>query len=105
MRTEERIEIKENDVSDVSRNSPADLSRGGSFLTVPLSERGVPKFIVYLLSFVGFVYILNPSLGIIELIPDVTPIVGNLDEGGAYMLLWYGLIEFFDGRKRRRQRG
>lgn len=73
--------------------------RGGSFMTIPLSQRGVPRVLVYLFSLVGFVYILNPTFGLIELIPDVTPFVGNLDEGGAFLLLWYGLLEFIEGRK------
>ncbi|MEP7291159.1 MAG: YkvA family protein [Chloroflexota bacterium] len=33
------------------------------------------------------VYLLNPTLGAFELIPDFLPIVGNLDEAGATLLL------------------
>ena len=68
----------------------------------PLSLRGVPPFIVYLFALIGFVYLLNPSLGVFELLPDNLPIIGNLDEGGATLLIWYGLIEFVEGRKYRR---
>ena len=32
-------------------------------------------------------YLLNPDFGIYELIPDNLPIVGNLDEAGATLLL------------------
>ncbi len=53
------------------------------FLTTPLSVRGVPVLLVYLFSIVGFIYILNPTSGIIELLPDNLPLIGNLDEGGA----------------------
>ncbi|MEM7800042.1 MAG: hypothetical protein AAF633_12695 [Chloroflexota bacterium] len=104
MRTQDRIKIDNTETTERPSSSLQDVTRNsnGSFLTVPLSQRGVPKFIVYLLSLIGFVYIINPGFGLIELIPDITPIVGNLDEGGAFMLLWYGLIEFFDGRRRRR---
>jgi hypothetical protein len=35
------------------------------------------------------------------LIPDMLPIIGNLDEGVASVLVWYGLVELFDGRKYR----
>ena len=72
-----------------------------SFLTAPLSTRGVPVFVVYLLAFLGAVYMLNPGAGIIELIPDNIPIIGNLDEGGAMLAVWYGLIEFFEGRRKK----
>lgn len=71
-------------------------------LTRPLSLRGVPAWIVYLLAIIGAVYLLNPSFGVFELLPDNLPIVGNLDEGGAALLVWYGLVEFFEGRKYRR---
>lgn len=68
-------------------------------LTTPLSLRGWPTWLVYLVAALGLVYILNPTLGILELLPDNLPIVGNLDEGAAFMMIWYGLVEFFEGRK------
>jgi hypothetical protein len=70
-------------------------------LTTPLSLRGVPIWLIYLLMLVGIIYLLNPTLGIFELLPDNLPLVGNLDEGVASMLIWYGLVEFFEGRKYR----
>lgn len=33
------------------------------------------------------IYLVNPGLGIFELLPDNLPIVGNLDEGAAAALL------------------
>jgi hypothetical protein len=71
-----------------------------SWLTTPLSARGVPVALVYTLAAIGFVYILNPTAGLIELLPDNLPIFGNLDEGAAFAMLWFGLIEFFKGRPR-----
>ena len=47
----------------------------------------IRSFIVALLGGVAFLYLLNPSLGFIEFIPDVLPFVGNLDEGAAMTLL------------------
>jgi hypothetical protein len=44
-------------------------------------------FIVFLLGIVSLLYILNIGIGFIELIPDNIPIIGNLDEAGAAMLL------------------
>jgi hypothetical protein len=73
-------------------------------LTRPLSLRGVPAWVVYFFSLVGLVYLLNPSFGVFELLPDNIPIIGNLDEGGAALLVWYGLVEFFEGSKLRRAR-
>ena len=68
-------------------------------LITPPSFRGIPRWLTYLAALLGFIYILNPGAGFIEFIPDNLPIVGNLDEGAAMLLIWYGLIEFFEGRK------
>ncbi|GBC61504.1 DUF1232 domain-containing protein [Desulfonema ishimotonii] len=84
-------------------NETRQTEKERSFMTTPLSARGVPVFVVYLLAFIGGVYILNPGAGVIELIPDNIPIIGNLDEGGAFLAIWYGLLEYFEGRKYRRQ--
>lgn len=83
-------------------NNDVDKKNDGSFMTSPLSERGVPRWLVMIFSVVGFVYLLNPTAGIIELIPDITPFIGNIDEGGAFLLLWYGLLEIVEGRKNRK---
>ena len=69
------------------------------WMTTPLSQQGVPVWAVYILALIGLVYILNPTLGVFELIPDNLPFVGNLDEGVAFLMLWSGLVEFFEGRK------
>jgi len=71
-------------------------------LLKPLSLRGVPVWLVYLASLAGLGYILNPTAGVLEVIPDNLPFVGNLDEGVAFTMLWYGLVEFFEGRKYRK---
>jgi hypothetical protein len=68
-------------------------------LTRPPSLRGIPRWVTYLMSLIGLIYILNPGFGFLELIPDNLPFVGNLDEGVAMMLIWYGLVEFFEGRE------
>lgn len=36
--------------------------------------------------FAGALYIMNPTFGVYELIPDNLPLVGNLDEAGATTL-------------------
>lgn len=80
----------------------ANIANDLGFFLKPLSFRGIPPWVIYLASLVGFGYILNPTWGVIELIPDNLPFVGNLDEGVAFTLLWYGLVEFFEGRKFRK---
>lgn len=45
------------------------------------------KFIVACLGLISLLYLLNIGVGIIEIIPDNIPFIGNLDEGSAAVLL------------------
>lgn len=47
----------------------------------------------------GALYIINPTAGLIELIPDNIPLFGNVDEAAATTMLVLGLQYLF-GRKR-----
>ena len=69
----------------------------------PLSEKGWPRWAVYIVSITGLLYLLFPSFGLFELIPDAIPIVGSLDEASAAIALWYGYIELRNNRRRRRK--
>lgn len=71
-----------------------------NFLNKPLSLRGWPTWLILLLTGGGLIYLLNPGLGIFELLPDNIPLIGNLDEGGAAILVWYGLQEILEKRRR-----
>jgi len=51
-------------------------------------------FIVISLGLLSAVYLLNPGAGVIELIPDNIPVVGNLDEAAATLLLLNCLAYF-----------
>jgi len=42
---------------------------------------------VVLAGIVSFIYLINPTAGVLELIPDNLPILGNLDEAAAMTLL------------------
>jgi hypothetical protein len=62
---------------------------------------------------IAVIYLINPTAGFLELIPDNFPIVGNLDEAGATLILlntlrYYGLdlTKLFDkSRKEKIQEG
>ena len=45
------------------------------------------KIGVFLLGLLAVIYLLNPTAGIFELIPDNLPLIGNLDEAAAVALL------------------
>ena len=51
---------------------------------------------------IGGIYISNPGAGIIELLPDNLPLIGNLDEGVSGVVILQGLtdIGFIDWMKR-----
>ncbi|MEA3327617.1 MAG: DUF1232 domain-containing protein [Chloroflexota bacterium] len=69
------------------------------FLSEPLSKYGWPTWLVYALAVIGIIYILNPTSGFLELIPDNLPLIGNIDEGAAVMLILAGIVEALEGRK------
>lgn len=51
-------------------------------------KRGIGSSIVVgILGAVSAVYLFNPTAGLFELIPDNFPVIGNLDEAAAAMLL------------------
>lgn len=52
-----------------------------------------PKFLWYGALVLSALYLINPTAGIIELIPDNLPLLGNLDEAGATILLLKSLEE------------
>ena len=74
-----------------------ELNRSEFF--VPLSSRGVPRWLILAFGILGFLYILHPTMGLIELIPDNLPIIGNLDEGVAFLLIMYAIRELVERKK------
>lgn len=44
-------------------------------------------FFVALTGVIAGIYLLNPTLGVFEFIPDNLPLIGNLDEAGAMVLV------------------
>jgi len=50
---------------------------------------------VILVGLLATLYILNPGAGIFELIPDNIPVIGNLDEATAVVIL-LACLRYFD---------
>jgi len=76
-----------------------------SAATVPDQGAATPEFevlpqpfakkaLVFMLGAVSALYLLNPTAGFFELIPDNFPIIGNLDEVVATLLLLRCLAYF-----------
>ena len=45
------------------------------------------RIVVFCVGILASIYILNPTAGLFEIIPDNLPLVGNLDEAAAVALL------------------
>jgi len=96
--------------AEVVEDEPAQVRSGGSEVaSVPAeaaARRGARTlggiFTALTSLLLGGLYILNPTGGIIEFLPDNLPIVGNLDEAGATLVVWYALRYLFSGRGRPR---
>ena len=88
------------DIGDAPRNAEDLRSAFSRGITEPLSSKGWPRWLVLGLGLVGLVYVLNPTFGIFELIPDNLPIIGNLDEGLAYIPVFLGGVELIEGGKK-----
>ncbi|MAS35015.1 MAG: hypothetical protein CL610_13480 [Anaerolineaceae bacterium] len=59
-------------------------------------KRVLQEMFVLGIAAVAVLYLINPTAGILEFIPDNLPLVGNLDEAGAVLILtnvlaYYGL--------------
>lgn len=50
--------------------------------------------LVALAGLLAFLYLLNPTLGVFELVPDNIPLVGNVDDATAAMVL-LGALRYF----------
>jgi hypothetical protein len=67
--------------------------------------RILKEMFILALGAVMVIYLINPTLGVIELLPDNLPLVGNLDEAGATLILvnilgYYGInLDRLSGRR------
>jgi hypothetical protein len=58
--------------------------------------RFIKEMFIIFMGVAAFVYLIYPSLGVFELIPDALPLVGSIDEGTASLIIisvlrYYGL--------------
>ena len=50
-------------------------------------RRALKELVIIIVAIVATIYLLNPTAGFLELLPDNLPLVGNLDEAGAMVIL------------------
>jgi len=51
------------------------------------SRNFVKSVLVIVIGIISTIYIFNPTAGLLELLPDNLPLIGNLDEAAAVALL------------------
>ena len=72
-------------------------------------KRLLKEMTIISLALVAGIYLINPTAGILEFIPDNLPLIGNLDEAGAVLILintlaYYGLdLSRLYGKERSQQ--
>lgn len=49
--------------------------------------RAIKEIFIIVLAVIAGIYLINPTAGILELIPDNIPFVGNMDEAAATLIL------------------
>lgn len=74
--------------------------------------KALRSLLVFVVGLLSLLYLTNPTAGVIELIPDNFPLLGNLDEAAATTMLIAALAYFgidvtklFSGRKEEKPEG
>lgn len=67
---------------------PNNLSKRTSTDSHRKSAQRIYGWIIVLVS---FVYLLNPTAGMVELLPDILPVFGNIDDLAVLYILGYGV--------------
>jgi hypothetical protein len=71
-----------------------------------IMRRVLKELVIIIFAIIAGIYLLNPTAGFLELLPDNLPLVGNLDEAGAVAILvntfgYYGFdVTKLYGRKK-----
>jgi uncharacterized membrane protein YkvA (DUF1232 family) len=55
------------------------------------------RYLIIASGIISVIYLLNPTAGLIEIIPDNIPIIGNLDEGAAAYII-ISVIAYLRGK-------
>lgn len=62
------------------------------------TKKPMPLPILLVMILFSLVYLVNPTAGLIEFIPDNAPFIGNLDEAGATAMLIWAISELRNRR-------
>ncbi|MCB0780830.1 MAG: DUF1232 domain-containing protein, partial [Flavobacteriales bacterium] len=68
--------------------------RGAFFAGSPDRHMTMKKLLIAFAGLLAFLYLVNPTMGVFEFLPDNLPLVGNVDEATATMVL-LGVLRYF----------
>lgn len=71
-----------------------DLPLEGEIVEEPMEAQqpGWARAVAWATIIAGSVYLINPTAGIFELLPDNLPVVGNLDEAAVLFLMYSAML-------------
>ncbi|MFZ9858584.1 MAG: hypothetical protein ACO3F2_09690 [Roseiflexaceae bacterium] len=62
------------------------------------TKKPIPLPMLIIMILFSLVYLVNPTAGVLEFIPDNIPFLGNLDEAGATTMLIWAISELRNRR-------
>ena len=62
------------------------------------TKKPIPLPMIIVMILFSLVYLVNPTAGVLEFIPDNVPFLGNLDEAGATTMLIWAISELRNRR-------
>ena len=62
------------------------------------TKKPIPLPMLVIMILFSLVYLVNPTAGVLEFIPDNIPFLGNLDEAGATTMLIWAISELRNRR-------
>ena len=75
-------------------DSPRGVAIPAPYVAQERGPNALQQLFVLVITGIAAIYLINPGAGLIEIIPDVIPVIGNLDEAAALTLLISGLGYF-----------
>lgn len=76
----------------------AKVMRRKEGLLIMATKKPMPLPVLILMILFSLVYLVNPTAGVLEFIPDNIPFLGNLDEAGATTMLIWAISELRNRR-------
>lgn len=61
------------------------------------TKKRIPPIVAVIAALLSIIYLVNPTAGLVEILPDNLPFLGNLDEAGVTAILIWAINELRTG--------